>query len=126
MSDGCAIRRLIKSKELTADICGVLECLSDGWIQLDHQIAVFCNHIVARQNSLLDPNLERVLHDCVDDVHDELPGQAMDVALVWQVVLDALVLLALLEDSFDVEPLVERDVQDPDVRCLDICSSVND
>lgn len=117
---------MIKSKELTADIYGVLECLSDGWIQLDHQIAVFCNRIVARQNSLFDPNLERVLHDGVDDVHDELPGQAVDVALVRQVVLDALVLLALLEDGFDVEPLVERDVQDPDVRCLDICSSVND
>ena len=48
----------------------------------------------------------------------------MDVALVREEVHGAVVLPALFEDGLDVEALVERHVQHPDVGCFDICTWV--
>ena len=115
----------VKLRVLTADVDRALEGLGDLWVELNHQVAIFSYRVVALLDALRNPRLKRLLHDGVDDIHDELPGQAVNIALVRKEVHGAVVSPALFEDGLDVKALVERHVQYPNIGRLDVCTWVN-
>ena len=97
--------------ELTADVDGVAEGVGDFGVELDHQIVLFGDVIVAVLDEHGDPFSEGFADDGVHHVDDPLPGKTMHVALVGQVQADELVFASLLDDGLDGKALVHGHVQ---------------
>ena len=104
---------------LTADIDGAAKSCSYLRVELDHEVALLRDLLVAILDLLGDPRTELVANDGVDQVDDPLPRQLGHVSLVWQVLLDLPELAAVLEDRRDAERLVHGYVQVPRVLRLD-------
>ena len=109
---------------LTADVDRVSERCCYLRVKVNYQAAMFSNRVIASFNALLDPQLERILDNSEDDVHNELSGQAVHVTLVRQVLRNMLMLHATLHDVFDAESFVEWHMQHPDVCSFDIYCNV--
>ena len=89
----------------------VLEGRVHLWVQLDHEVALLRDLLVALHDLLLHPVAEGVAQDGVRDVGDPLLGQPHDLLLVRVVVEGGRVLADELVQALDLERLVLRDLQ---------------
>ena len=101
----------LKNGVLTADVDRAAEGLGDLRVELNHEVSLVRELVVALLDCRGDPLPERLADDRVDHVDDPLPRQLSQVALVGQVRRDLFEGPALLEDVLDREAGVERDVQ---------------
>lgn len=95
---------------LTADVDGVLECLSDLRIKFDHQVSLLCDIVVSHQYLLGDPLSELVPLQWVYHIDDPLSGQTSDISIVWQIVSNIIMFKTLWHDLFDGQPFVARNM----------------
>ena len=96
---------------LTADIGRLLECLGNRWIQLDYEILLESDIIIALLDLAGDPAPERITQQRVNHVDNELTRQLVPIALIWQVQANSFALQAFLENGIDCEALVAGNVQ---------------
>lgn len=115
-----------KTCPLTADVDRVPECGGDLRIELDNEVALLGHIVVAPLDKFRHPCTEGFAYEGVDHVDDPLSRQSVDISIIGEVVLDALHLLALLQDGFDREALVHGDEQDLDINSWDDYIRVRD
>ena len=101
----------LKNGALTADVDRAAEGLGDLGVELNHEVSLVRELVVALLDCLGDPLPERLPDHRVDHINDPLPWQLTHVTLVGQVRRDLFVRPCLLEDVLDREPGIERDVE---------------
>jgi len=106
-----SFRKHTRWPRLTRDVNWVSKRFCDGWIQLDHQASVFCEFFVSFLDQIVDPDWEAISHQSICHIHDERPGKACEITLVWKVASDTLVFFALVENRFNAQALVLRHVE---------------
>ena len=99
------------TRALTANIGRLLECLGNRWIQLDYEIFLKSELIIAFLDLAGNPSPERIAQQRVNHVDNELTRQLVPIALIWQVQANIFALQAFLENSIDCEALVAGNVQ---------------
>ena len=99
---------------LTRDGCGLVEVVEDLWVDVDGQLLLLDEFLVATLDDGLGPVGEGLADERVAEVDEPLPGQLAELLLVGQVVCTHHVAQGLLEDLLDAEALVlgERQVAD--------------
>ena len=109
--------------ELTRNRGAHLEGTSDVVVELERHPLVVDHGFVARLDDAPDVQLDVLADHRVEHVDDEAARQAVDVALLWQVGAHDLVVLRLLQEVVDGQPLVVGHGQDLDVGRLHVYMS---
>ena len=91
---------------LTRYLGGFLESFRQVRINLDHLVLLAGHHLVPDLDLLFDPSLKVVLDHRVDDVAQKLLGKLVDLIMVWQVLVNLVVLLAKLGDLVQREQII--------------------
>ena len=81
-----------KFVSLTADIDRSLESFGNSRIQLDHEIILRCDHIVALLDRLRYPFSEWIANKCVDHVGNPLSWQLAYVTIIGHMATDFVIL----------------------------------
>ena len=106
--------------ELTWDIDWPFEGVSDRCIQLDDELLVLRNLVIALLDTLVDPGLEWVTQQRVSHIHDEWARQSRKVSLIRQILRNLRILFSLFENRFDAQAFILRHVEHLDVFRVDI------
>ena len=101
----------ILTRALTADIDRLLECLGNRWIQLNYEILLESELVIAFLDLAGHPPPERIAQQRVNHVDNELTRQLVPIALIWQVQANIFALQAFLENGIDCEALIAGNVQ---------------
>ena len=99
------------TRALTANIGRLLECLGNRWIQLNYEILLESELVIAFLDLFRHPPPERIAQQRVNHVDNELTRQLVPIALIWQVQANSFALQAFLENGIDCEALVAGNVQ---------------
>ena len=88
---------------LTTDVVGGVERSCDLWINFDHLVIVLRNFTVTLFDALVDPFLEGIAYQSVDDVDQPLPWKPVLVSYIRQVVPHVCPFTCLLQDALNAE-----------------------
>ena len=106
--------------ELTRDVDRFPERTSNRSVQLDDELLVICNLLVAILDNLMHPLLERLTHQCVGHIHDELTRQSRDVTIIRQMVGNLRMFFAELKNRLDTQTFIMWHVEHLDVLRVNV------
>jgi hypothetical protein len=100
---------------LTGDGRGLLEDLGDQWVHGDHVVALLGHPLIPEVHLCVDPVLEVLPHDGVDDVREVAPAELLDLLAGWQSTLHISIVLGECEDVLDAQAFKLRYIDDFDI-----------
>ena len=92
-----------------------LEFLGHVRIHCDHEVPLVCHFSIAIFDLISNPSLELISEDCSTDIDDPLLRNLLEIRLIWQVQIGHWLVTDELQDLFDGQALVLRDMDGLDV-----------
>lgn len=108
---------------LTGNSGGLLKNRQYLWVQLHLQLLLLLELGVASLYLLVDPLLEWLADDCVDDITQPLSGQLLDLfGVLWQDEHDIWIVFSELKEVLDLESFEMWEVDDLNIFAFDVAS----